>query len=43
MRGLGALTPNPLALMLCSSYNGDGAAALYELAAGYESRYLKAS
>jgi len=43
IRRLGDLTPNTLAVMHGSSYNGDGAAALHELAAGYESRYLKAS
>jgi flavorubredoxin len=43
MRRLGDLTPTTLALMHGSSYTGDGAAALCDLAAGYESRYLTAA
>jgi flavorubredoxin len=43
MRRLGDLAPNTLALMHGSSYNGDSAAALYDLAAAYESRYLTRS
>jgi flavorubredoxin len=39
MRRLGDLGPNTLALMHGSSYNGDGAKALYDLAAAYESRF----
>jgi flavorubredoxin len=40
MRRLGDLSPNTLALMHGSSFNGDGAKALYDLAAAYESRFL---
>ena len=40
MRRLGDLAPSTLALMHGSSYNGDGAKALYDLAAAYESGYL---
>lgn len=40
MRRLGDLSPNVLALMHGSSFNGDGAKALYDLAAAYESQYL---
>jgi len=40
MRRLGDLAPNVLALMHGSSFNGDGAKALYDLAAAYESQYL---
>ncbi len=39
MRRLGDLAPNVLALMHGSSFNGDGAKALYDLAAEYESQY----
>ena len=39
MRRLGDLAPNVLALMHGSSFNGDGAKALYDLAAAYESQY----
>jgi flavorubredoxin len=40
MRRLGDLAPKVLALMHGSSFNGDGAKALYDLAAAYESQYL---
>ena len=40
MRRLGDLAPNVLGLMHGSSYNGDGAKALYDLASAYESQYL---
>jgi flavorubredoxin len=40
IRRLGDLSPNVLALMHGSSFNGDGAKALYDLAAAYESQYL---
>jgi flavorubredoxin len=43
MRRLGELAPTTLALMHGSSFSGDGAAALNDLAAGYESQYLKPS
>jgi flavorubredoxin len=43
MRRLGDLHPSTLALMHGSSYNGDGATALHELAAGYEARFLNAA
>jgi flavorubredoxin len=43
MRGLGELAPTTLALMHGSSFSGDGAAALNDLAAGYESQYLTPS
>jgi flavorubredoxin len=39
---LGGLAPNTLALMHGSSYNGDGAKALDDLAAAYESQLLTA-
>jgi flavorubredoxin len=39
MRRLGDLRPNVLAVMHGSSFNGDGAGALYDLAAAYESQY----
>jgi flavorubredoxin len=42
MRRLGGLAPNTLALMHGSSYNGDGAKALDDLAAAYESQLLTA-
>ena len=34
---------DPLAFMHGSSYHGDGAKALYDLAAGYQSHYLTAT
>jgi flavorubredoxin len=40
MRRLGDLAPRTLALMHGSSYSGDGARALNDLAAAYEERYL---
>jgi len=40
MRKLADLRPATLALMHGSSYTGDGAKALYELAAAYETTYL---
>lgn len=40
MRRLGDIAPNTLALMHGSSYNGDSAKALHDLAAAYESQYL---
>ncbi len=40
MRRLADLAPRTLALMHGSSYNGDGAAALRELADAYETQYL---
>jgi flavorubredoxin len=43
MRSLGELAPTTLALMHGSSFSGDGAAALNDLAAGYESQYLTPS
>jgi flavorubredoxin len=43
MRALGELAPTTLALMHGSSFSGDGAAALNDLAAGYESQYLTPS
>jgi flavorubredoxin len=43
MRRLGELAPTTLALMHGSSFSGDGAAALKDLAAGYESQYLTPS
>jgi flavorubredoxin len=43
IRRLGDLNPGTLALMHGSSYNGDSASALSELAAGYESRFLSAA
>jgi flavorubredoxin len=43
MRRLGELAPTTLALMHGSSFSGDGAAALNDLAAGYESQYLTPS
>jgi hypothetical protein len=43
MRRLGELAPTTLALMHGSSFSGDGAAALDDLAAGYESQYLTPS
>jgi len=43
MRRLGDLAPNTLALMHGSSYNGNSATALYDLAAAYESRFLTPS
>jgi hypothetical protein len=43
IRRLGDLSPNTLALMHGSTYHGDGATALYQLAAGYESRFLIAT
>jgi flavorubredoxin len=39
MRRLGDLSPTTLAVMHGSSFRGDGSAALYELAAAYESAY----
>jgi flavorubredoxin len=41
MRQLGALAPTTLALMHGSSYRGDGAKALDDLAAAYETTYLE--
>ncbi len=41
MRRLGDLTPSVLALMHGSSFDGDGAKALYDLAAAYETQFLK--
>ncbi len=43
MRRLGELEPNTLALMHGSSFSGDGATALNDLATAYESRYLTPS
>jgi flavorubredoxin len=43
MRSLGELAPTTLALMHGSSFSGDGAGALNDLAAGYESQYLTPS
>ena len=43
MRRLGDLAPNTLALMHGSSFSGDSAKALYDLAAAYESQYLTRS
>ncbi|MBF6556229.1 MAG: MBL fold metallo-hydrolase [Acidimicrobiales bacterium] len=43
MRRLGELAPTTLALMHGSSFSGDGAAALNDLAAAYESQYLTPS
>jgi flavorubredoxin len=40
MRSLADLSPKRLALMHGSSYSGDGAAALRELASAYEERFL---
>ncbi len=40
MHRLGHLAPSTLALMHGSSFNGDGAKALHDLAAAYESGYL---
>jgi hypothetical protein len=42
MRRLGDLAPTTLALMHGSSYQGDGARALYQLADDYEYRMLAA-
>jgi flavorubredoxin len=42
MRRLGGIAPTTLALMHGSSYNGDGAKALDDLAAAYESQLLTA-
>jgi flavorubredoxin len=41
MRRLGDLAPNVLGLMHGSSFDGDGEKALYDLAAAYESQFLK--
>jgi flavorubredoxin len=41
MRRLGDLSPTTLAVMHGSSYSGDGAKALYDLAAAYEQQYLR--
>jgi flavorubredoxin len=43
MRRLGDLAPNTLALMHGSSFSGDGAKALHDLAAAYESQFLSPS
>jgi flavorubredoxin len=43
MRRLGELAPTTLALMHGSSYRGDGAQALTDLAAAYEAQYLNPS
>jgi flavorubredoxin len=43
MRRLGGIAPNTLARMHGSSYNGDGAKALDDLAAAYESQFLTAA
>jgi flavorubredoxin len=43
MRRLGGIAPNTLALMHGSSYNGDGAKALDDLATAYESQFLTAA
>ena len=43
MRRLGELAPTTLALMHGSSFSGDGAGALNDLAAGYESQYFTPS
>jgi flavorubredoxin len=43
MRRLGDLAPNTLALMHGSSFSGDGAKALNNLAAAYETQYLTPS
>jgi len=43
MRRLGDLAPNTLALMHGSSFSGDGAKALNNLAAAYETQYLTRS
>jgi flavorubredoxin len=40
LRRLGDLHPSTLAIMHGSSYQGDGAKALYDLATAYEERYL---
>ncbi len=40
MRRLGDLAPTTLAVMHGSSFSGDGATALYDLAAAYEEQYL---
>ena len=40
IRRLGDLSPNVLALMHGSSFNGDGSRALYDLAGAYESQFL---
>jgi flavorubredoxin len=40
LRRLGDLNPSTLAIMHGSSYRGDGAKALYDLAAAYEQQYL---
>jgi hypothetical protein len=40
MRDLADLSPRTLALMHGSSYSGDGAAALRDLATAYEERFL---
>ena len=40
LRRLGDLSPNVLALMHGSSFNGDGSQALNDLASAYESRFL---
>ena len=40
IRRLGDLQPTTLAIMHGSSYRGDGAKALYDLAAAYEQHYL---
>lgn len=40
IRSLGDLEPTTLAIMHGSSYRGDGKRALYDLAAGYEQRFL---
>ncbi len=41
MRRLGDLSPSTLAVMHGSSYSGDGAKALYDLADAYEQQYLQ--
>jgi flavorubredoxin len=43
MRRLGELAPSTLALMHGSSFSGDGARALDDLAAAYEAQYLNPS
>ena len=43
MRRLGDLAPTTLAVMHGSSYNGDGAKALSDLASAYEAQYLNPS
>ena len=40
MRRLGDLAPTTIALMHGSSFNGDGAKALYDLASAYETQFL---